>query len=191
MEAHPDYSVCFHRCKHLLYPDNSFEDDAAGDLFQNGVTGVDVSEALFFRKWITQPLTMLFRKASFSSNWQSQYKLYRDTHEIYHLLKTGKGYLFNFCGGVRIKHYSGISSSNPLPQQIQIEYDLIKDLLSNNKDDSILKDYLASIIKFMLSRKDIEWEFSRVSLSKEYLRLTKDVRFIVKRTIFGVSSRLK
>lgn len=183
METHPDYSVCFHRCKHLDYTDNLFTDDAAGDLFQNGEEGVDISLELFFRKWVTQPLTMLFRKSSFNPRWECQYEMYRDTHEIYHLLRNGKGYLFNFFGGVRVRHQGGLSSSNPLKKQMQVEYSLIKDLYSKNKSDDCIKDYLVRIIKFILSRRDIDWDFDRLALSMEYLSLTKDFYFILKKSV--------
>lgn len=183
MESHPDYSVCFHRCKHLVFPENTMKDDEAGNLFLNNEVGIDLSIELFFRKWITQPLTMVFRKSSFDPEWHSHYRLYRDTHEIYHLLKNGKGYFFSFFGGVRVKQSGGISSLIPLKKQIQIEYSLIKDLYSNNKDDIYIKSFWARIIKYMLSRKDIDWEINRLQLSREYIFLTRDFCFVLKKAL--------
>jgi hypothetical protein len=53
---------------------------------------------------------MLFRHDKFDPQWQQCYRYYRDMHEIYHLLKAGKGYLFAFFGGVYRLHPGGIAS---------------------------------------------------------------------------------
>lgn len=111
MEMHEDYSVCWHRCKHWYAKQNRFTEDSCGFLFPNNEVGVDITLEMFFGKWTTQPLTMVFRKSDFSPEWQKMYKHYRDTYEIYHLLKKGKGYLFAFVGGVYVLHEGGISSS--------------------------------------------------------------------------------
>ena len=110
MEAHPDYSVCFHRCKWYNETIGKFGEDNCGEYFSHGEEGIDITVDMFLKKWITQPLTMLFRKDSFSKAWQKRYRYYRDMHEIYHLLKAGKGYLFAFEGGVYRRHEGGIAS---------------------------------------------------------------------------------
>lgn len=110
MESHPEYSVCFHRCKYLYEKTGEIGEDRCGMLFTNGQDGVDVTIEMFFKDWITQPLTMLFRRESFNPKWQKRYKYYRDTHEIYHFLKVGKGYIFSFEGGVYRIHSGGIAS---------------------------------------------------------------------------------
>ena len=110
MEGHPEYSICFHRCR--LYNENTgkFYKDGCGRLFAKGQDGVDITVDMFLKDWITQPLTMLFRRDSFSKEWQKKYKHYRDQHEIYHLLQAGKGYLFAFVGGVYRMHSGGVAS---------------------------------------------------------------------------------
>ena len=110
MEAHPDYSVCFHRCKWYNETIGKFGEDNCGEYFSHGEEGIDITVDMFLKKWITQPLTMLFRKDSFSKAWQKRYRYYRDMHEIYHLLKAGRGYLFAFEGGVYRRHEGGIAS---------------------------------------------------------------------------------
>jgi glycosyltransferase involved in cell wall biosynthesis len=110
MESHPEYSVCFHRCQYLYEKTGKVEEDGCGKLFAEGQEGVDVTIDMFFKDWITQPLTILFRRESFSPQWQKKYKYYRDTHEIYHLLKVGKGYIFSFVGGVYRIHSGGVAS---------------------------------------------------------------------------------
>lgn len=110
MESHKEYSVCFHRCTHLNMDTGGEKSDNCGVFFGAEQDGIDITMNMFFESWITQPLTMLFRKSKFSSDWQKQYQHYRDMHEIYHLLSVGKGYLFAFNGGVYRYHSGGIHS---------------------------------------------------------------------------------
>lgn len=110
LESHADYSVCFHRCSHLDDESGRMQPDDCGALFAKGVEGCDITLDMFFARWITQPLTMVFRRSMFSDAWQKQYKYYRDMHEIYHLLLAGKGYIFAFDGGVYRYHSGGIHS---------------------------------------------------------------------------------
>src|SRR5574344_800398 len=111
LESHPEYSVTFHRCKHYHVETHEMVDDNSGYLFaDNNQLGVDITTAQFFKTWITQPLTMVYRVISFDLDVALQYTYYRDMHQIYHLLQTGKGYLFAFDGGVRTMHDGGVAS---------------------------------------------------------------------------------
>lgn len=110
LESHPDYSVCFTKCRKYYVDKKEYEDVDYGGCLEDGSDGVDISLDMYFSRWITQPLTMVFRRDSFSYEWQKQYKYYRDMHEIYHLLQSGKGRLMNFDGGVYQCHSGGIHS---------------------------------------------------------------------------------
>ena len=110
MESHPEYSVCFHRCKRLDSRTGEMTDDSCWRVLGHRQGGIDVTVDMFLDSWITQPLTMVFRRDKFDFSWQKRYHYYRDMHEIYHLLMVGKGYLFAFVGGVYRLHPGGIAS---------------------------------------------------------------------------------
>ena len=110
MEAHPDYSVCFHRCKRLNTTTGKTINDRCWRYLAKGQEGTDITVDMYLSSWITQPLTMLFRRDAFDPRWQQRYHHYRDMHEIYHLLGAGKGYLFAFFGGIYRLHSGGIAS---------------------------------------------------------------------------------
>ena len=135
LEEHPEYSVTFHRCKHYNVVDGTTKDDQCGFLFQNNEEGVDVTVEMFFEKWITQPLTMVYRASMFDLDDMLKYKYYRDMHQIYHLLMNGKGYLFGFNGGVRIVHTGGVHSMCSEFEASNIAYLISKELyeINNNK----------------------------------------------------------
>lgn len=182
MEAHPEYSVCFHRCKHWYSAQDRYADDACGALFANGQEGVDITMDSFFDHWITQPLSMLFRMADFSFEWQKKYKHYRDTYEIYHLLKEGKGWLFAFVGGVYNLHSNGVSSLIDTQKQYVISYEVSKELYDVNKD-SYTKNNYANTLRWLISSRAKMANCSWISLVVRYLFLTGDFKFVLKKII--------
>lgn len=145
MESHPEYSVCFHNChvfdvrtNKIIFPSNS---SMIGDDQQ----GIDVTAYDYFHKHLLQPLTMLFRLSMFDFDWHNQYKYYRDTHEIYHLLRAGKGYWMKFDGGVYTRHNGGISTSASVEKSRWEEREHVLELYLNTKD-KVLEDYLYEIL---------------------------------------------
>jgi glycosyltransferase involved in cell wall biosynthesis len=150
LEEYPEYSVTFHRCKHYNVVDDTIKDDQCGFLFQNNEEGVDVTVEMFFEKWITQPLTMVYRASMFDLDDMLKYKYYRDMHQIYHLLMNGKGYLFEFEGGVRIVHGGGMHSMIVENKQTEDAYIIAKEIYIKNKNN-ITKEYLISTIKWILN----------------------------------------
>ncbi len=145
LEEHPEYSVTFHRCKHYNVVDGTTKDDQCGFLFKNNEEGVDVTVELFFDKWITQPLTMVYRASMFDLDDMLKYKYYRDMHQIYHLLMNGKGYLFGFEGGVYRVTGKGIFSSMNLAQECSTVVEVFKELYNYNKNNIIFTRYVSAL----------------------------------------------
>ena len=133
MEMHPEYSVCWHRCKQLIAETGVYIEDRCSDVLQDE-EGVDIDMDTYFSHWYTQPLTMVFRRAKYDSSWREQYQYYRDEHELYHLLKNGKGYLFSFFGGVYVKHGGGIYSSLSKSSQGETSLKVARELYMVNRD---------------------------------------------------------
>lgn len=146
MEAHLDYSVCFHNFIAYDARINSFEEV----VYEHPVEMIDGGTDVDFRMCVGksyggQPLTMLFRKSMYDLGWMKQYKGYRDTHEIYHLLQAGKGRYLDFVGGVYVRHNGGVSTSNTTLQSCKDEREHILELYLNTKD-KILGQYLLEIL---------------------------------------------
>ena len=101
---------------------------------------------LFFKKWVTQPLTMVCRTSMHDYKLAYQYKYYRDMHEIYHLLKEGKVYLFGFVGGVRVMHSGGVSSQISTAKYCEISLPIDKEFYLLNKNEiHAKKNYLETL----------------------------------------------
>ena len=149
MDAHPDYSICFHNFKtydvrqQKMLP--SREIVWYKSSMEKSELGTDLKITDYFHR-IGQPLTMLFRVSMFDFEAHNRYKYYRDTHEIYHLLKAGKGYWMNFVCGVYHLHNGGISTSAGLDQHCWEEREHVYELYLHNSDDKALRAYLIDIL---------------------------------------------
>jgi glycosyltransferase involved in cell wall biosynthesis len=164
LESHLDYSVTFHRCKHYNVETHEVVDDNCGYLFtDNTQLGVDITTAQFFKTWITQPLTMVYRVASFDLDVALQYTYYRDMHQIYHLLQTGKGYLFAFDGGVRIRHEGGMAGKATLLEQSWSGMTIAEELFRINKTQDT-KVYYQNMLQFYIYQAPTKWDKIKKSI---------------------------
>lgn len=134
LESNPQYSVCWHRFKKYYLQENKWEDDRCDEILLSNNEGVEIDIPIFLRGWYTQPLTMVFRKSSFSFEWCQRYKYYRDEHELYHLLNAGKGYLFGFIGGVYLIHGGGMYGAHNTQVQSRISCRVAQELYYRNKN---------------------------------------------------------
>ena len=143
MEANQEYSVCFHDfqihdVRNAKWSKPSYN---KGNALQVG--GEDISTEMFLHNAnYGQPLTMLFRVSCFDYKWSKQYKYYRDTHEIYHLLREGKGRIMNFVGGVYNLHPRGVNTSLNIQNSAIIVVEILKELFLHNPNDIVIRDIM-------------------------------------------------
>ena len=182
MEEHPEYSVCFHRCRHLNTYTGDIADDHCSRLIPNGEDGIDISADMAMRSWITQPLTMLFREECFSPEWQKKYSHYRDMHEIYHLLNAGKGRLFAFIGGVYRYHSGGIHSMISTEQYCTTSLPIDEEFYRVNRTPAAKRNYLYTL-------RDCIYYYSSNNKCKafgyifKHLTLSHNIHLFVKQTL--------
>jgi len=149
LESHLDYSVCWHRCVHRNAKTGDERDDACAQILPQGVEGVDINMDTYFGGWYTQPLTMVFRKDALDLPLYHSYKYFRDMHQMYHILKNGKGFLFAFLGGVRYVHDGGIASVRSSKQQCDDSIRIAEELYRFNRDKST-KRYYSKILQWAI-----------------------------------------
>lgn len=188
LESHPEYSACFHRFKSFDAKNNEFSEDACDEVFEAGQEKVEVTEELFFEKWITQPLTMVYRREYLPDSMYDKYKNYKDTFQIYELLQQGKIALFSFVGGVRNMHsdsmHGGISQRKDCEYQIKDN----EELFGYYPSDPILKNHYLGVLQWsIVSYIDNGWDRKRASeliwrhfvVSKSVKRLVKNLKRVV------------
>ncbi|MCQ2340625.1 MAG: glycosyltransferase family 2 protein [Paludibacteraceae bacterium] len=136
MESHPDYSVCFCDYRNYnIYTNQYLEPEYTRLMRERGeADGMDLDIDTMFRRWVTMPLTILFRADALDFNLVHQYKYYRDTHETYHLMLNGKCRLMNFVGAMHNMHNGGIATNLKITESIQIHINVSEELYLHNLD---------------------------------------------------------
>lgn len=118
MESHPEYSVCWHRFRNFNVETGEEWQDRCHVLFDKRTlsepdtpyAGIDVDMNLYFSDFYTQPLTMLYRTDALDLRLYDRFKYFRDMHQMYFLLRAGKGRILSFNGACHISHKGGIAS---------------------------------------------------------------------------------
>lgn len=187
MEANPEYSVCFHDFEEYDVRTNEYR----RKVYRHPQTmvdgGVDVTPYMFLHhSYGGQPLTMLFRVSMYNMNWFTLYPDYKDTYEIYHLLRAGKGRYLDFNGGVYVRHDGGVATSSSKEKTCRSVLKCIIALYRNNADDSVVKEQLIDTLLWsydVLGRKEfLQWSREVPSLSiKVWMVLLK--RYIKRRLL--------
>lgn len=182
MEAHPDYSVTFHDFVNYNYATQQFETPYTTHYIQSHIRekedGIDLSLSQFFDEWVTMPTTMLFRKDAYDPAWHTMYKNYRDTHEIYHLMKKGKCRILNMKGAVRIRHKGGLASMVPQMKQIHPGVVSAGELYYHNRDEET-RNYYCSMLQWAM-RYNKPYSMHRIALAWKYLRVTHSITQFIK-----------
>lgn len=123
MEAHPDFSLCTHHC-------NEFEQESQTLL---GDWNAKIKDDLVFdldyyisrKTYITQTLTLLYRRASLKSLDCSRYKGYKDLTLMYILLKQGKGMFLKDNMATYRRHKGGVWMGSSKDSQVKSEINTV------------------------------------------------------------------
>lgn len=179
LEAHPDFSVCFHRYRKYHSVEDRFEDDGIGGVFSDAsCEGVELSMDQFMHRWSTQYLTMVFRRDCYDNSLPERYKYFRDTHQVYHLMLRGRCYLFAFEGGVYNITHSGVYSNMDGLAQAQKVLAVDKELWKVNHDKR-WKEMCAVVMQDMVDRYGASYVMRIFEINHNFPRLIKNLFHVV------------
>ena len=118
LESHPDYVMCSHRFDQYYEEECRFEKEQ-DESFQ----GADYDlKNLIGGKWLTQTLTVLYRRSALDLQHYESYGMSMDIILFYALLKEGKGYCFPDVMGVYRYHKGGVWSEVSLNRRRLVEF---------------------------------------------------------------------
>ena len=186
LEAHQEYSFCCggYEAVNLIANEKK---RVVIDPFQTGDGGYAFTHKETLDHWLTQPLTMLFRKEAIAPDALQKYAYARDVHLAYHLLKHGKGYYFKEVFGVYRIHDAGFFSRKSYPEMISLHYNLYRELFLVNRDDFSRKMYLKMILlmlgcnaKSLYKKNTIANSFHLAYLFLKTVNVRKDLLFVLK-----------
>lgn len=120
LEYNQEYVMCSH--KYYSYSQNKGE-------MLSIIRPVNVEDSCSYSlmdlingKWLFHPLTVMYRRSAFNITEYLKYKMSYDVILFYHILKSGKGYLFNDIMATYRIHDGGVWSR--LKQEDQFELEL-------------------------------------------------------------------
>ena len=142
LEAHSDYSVTWTRYEKYVQSKDTYLSDGNDDLFCGGKEYIDITTHMFLHRWMTQYLTMVFRRSAYDNSWCNKYHYFRDSHQFYHLLQKGKGAILNFIGGVYRLTGEGVYSDLDHLKRQKIQIEVFKELWKVNNDEDAKSMYL-------------------------------------------------
>jgi len=161
MEANPGYSLCVGGYLRLEEKTSSKTEVKKkvknAEFFNNGFT-FNLNDLT--KGWLTKTLTALFRTEILGRIDITCYKYGRDIQLFYHILKDGgKGFYFNDILGVYRVHQGGINSTKKGRINLNVAYNIYKELYEHNKDDFTRYMYFRHSLKlfnYNLYNKDSE-----------------------------------
>ncbi|KAF5074569.1 Glycosyl transferase family 2 [anaerobic digester metagenome] len=150
LEANPNYVFSCHRFKIFNECSNEFLIDYSHKYYNEADLIIDTE--LFFRTWITQPLTAVIRKNELLQVVEETrgYDLPRDVHIFYYLLKKGNGIALNQFMGVYRWHDNGVSSMVNFASKFVSGYKIYGELFYKNRNDHHLRQkFFYSLIGYL------------------------------------------
>lgn len=123
LESHPDYVMCTHRFQILSEETKEFKEDWNGR-FKDGLH-FDLAHFMERNSWVTQPLTLLYRRSSLNLDEYNKYKNSKDVTLMYYLLQQGKGLLMPDFMGVYRVHKGGVWQGVDRSKKIKAELDTV------------------------------------------------------------------
>lgn len=139
LESNRGFVFCTHRYKIFYENDNSFDENIY-PLNKNSEDNVEINEDVFFKDWLSQPLSAVILKEDLMNSLSKYvyFKYYRDYHLFYFLLKRGKGICLSACSGVYRINDGGIFSGNTRKDRMKVAFFINEELYLYTKDYQFL-----------------------------------------------------
>ncbi len=165
LESHPDYVMCSHRFDQYIQEKGVLVEDADKDF-----KGADYDlQNLIGGKWLTQTLTVMYRRSALDLKRYEQYGMSMDIILFYELLLHGKGYCFPEAMGVYRYHDGGVWSEVSQNRRRLIEFKARLAIYSVEQSDMAARFLLYQFAKAM-SRK---WVLEQWRMMVKVLRILK------------------
>lgn len=190
LEENLNYSFCTHRflLKREGFSDNvnidastqNAESSDYGEQFYNG-NHIEIDYIMFYRAWLTQPLTTVFRNDNMKEliSFSDKFTYFRDVHLFYFLLQKGMGYSFNSFMGVYRRHPGGEESGKGRKEKISLKMRIWKELFEHFPFDNNLRaQYIEAALRFM----EVTDQNTRLKLYKDLLKVSTSMYFFMKVT---------
>ncbi len=178
LESNPEYSLCCHRFETYDVDNKKFVQDPLIGFFEINSEGITIDLELFFSRWLTKTLTVVFRNYVIDLEVFKRFKYFRDVHLFYHLLLTGRGFCLNFYGGLYNVHSQGVWGKRTNMERLQNSYSVLNELHLFHKNDRFLTASYQGTLKRFIQARLIDYKDSERKelfyLIVKYLKISRN-----------------
>lgn len=139
LDNNPEFVLSSHRFKRHYIHEDKYEDDFCPELYASNADGFVIDPEIFFSHWVTQTLTVVFRRDKVDYEEMRGYKHFGDVHLFFSVLQKGKGYSHDFFGAIYNFNNNGIWSKLNAQKRWLFSFTIIKELRANYPDNNTLK----------------------------------------------------
>lgn len=181
LESHPDYVFCCHRFKIYEQDHNLYRKEYGYTLYKDE-KDLEITEEIFFKAWITQPLTAMFRAVAYKTSMQKCIESYlsiRDNYLFYEMLQLGRGISLNQFMGIYRWHKGGVDTGTGRVRKSEINLGIFKNLYTKHtQDKNLLVQLEIAYNRFLLFHTPLKND--NLKLLKEALLYSTTVKLKLK-----------
>ncbi|WP_025124803.1 glycosyltransferase [Myroides odoratimimus] len=166
LEKYEEFSFCCHRANIFNESEKMYTGVIPESLhpIDSQYGGLVIEHDVFFKKWVTQPLTTVIRTDLVKKLPYKDYKFFRDFHTFYFLLFYGKGICFDEVWGVYRHHEGGVHSSKSEIERQFTGFKLAEELFLKTHDLGLLRNYGSCAIHLLFKFKEVSYVLSSIFL---------------------------
>ncbi|MDR0306461.1 MAG: glycosyltransferase family 2 protein [Chitinispirillales bacterium] len=153
LEKNSDFSLC----SGGYLTNNIFNGKQALTLGLTGTADVGIGYSFEVKAMLTANFTRVYRTASLPEcEVVEKYDYWRDLHELYYALLSGKGCFIPRVFGVYNQHQGGIMGGLPLKRQLEVSLKVLEELYRETGDERIKKQCLIHLKRIREVSKNAE-----------------------------------
>lgn len=145
LEKYEDVMICCHNYQEFY--ESTKEYTSVQPVLDKNFFFFDLKFFVSKKKWITQPLTCMYRNNKDVLDNFQKYTNSKDLSFFFNLLKNGKGYFLHRNMAVYRKHSNGVWSGSSEAERIMADYKCIKGIYDVEKDEYSVELLLNQFIK--------------------------------------------
>lgn len=139
LEENQKYALCCHRYSIFNVSRGEWKSDYGADLFLDAQAGIAFNNNFNINTcWLTKTMTVVFRNNLVNYKKLEKFKMARDVHLMYYVLKEGKGYCMNFSGAAYNMHKGGVFSQKEKVERMKENYCVYLELKKMEKNNEAI-----------------------------------------------------
>lgn len=165
LETNPKYTLCSHGYSIINSKNEILEYEPLQEFVEKYPSGIEITIDLYFKRWITKTLTVVFRKSALNFDLAKHRNVY-DMVVFFNILTNGNGYWLNFNGANYRVHESNSWFHDNQIKKYEKNYNSFKELYNNHPGYQVLLNGLLRNNYYVIRQIWREHNFSNMPYAK-------------------------